>query len=192
MAVIAEVQKLVPGKVIRYLINTHHHFDHSGGVRTYIAHGAILVTHEVNRDFYNDLVLYPYPRLMQPDILSTFYPRFGPSRRPLFETVSATTEKAKFVISDGARILEMHAVAGLNHSGEMLIAYLPAEKILVNADLYSPPAQGAQPPAVNQSMTALRNNIQRLKLDVAQHVPIHGVPGTHEQFLAIVSRPSNN
>jgi hypothetical protein len=73
----------------------------------------------------------------------------------------------------------------------MLVAYLPAEKILVNADLYGPPAAGAQAPAPNPSMRALRQNIERLKLDVAQHVPIHGNPGPHQQFLTIVGSGSN-
>ena len=44
-AVIAEVKKLTPTKPIRYLVNTHHHFDHSGGLRTYVAEGATIVTH---------------------------------------------------------------------------------------------------------------------------------------------------
>jgi hypothetical protein len=74
----------------------------------------------------------------------------------------------------------------------MLMVYLPKEKILLNADLYTPPAQGAPPPAATPGMRALNTNIQRLKLDVAQHVPIHGRPGTNEQFMQIVSRPAGN
>jgi Metallo-beta-lactamase superfamily len=54
LAVIAEVQKLVPNKPIRYLVNTHHHFDHSGGLRAYVAEGATIVTHQGNRAFYED------------------------------------------------------------------------------------------------------------------------------------------
>ena len=52
LAVIAEVKKLIPNKPIKYLVNTHHHFDHSGGLRTYIDEGATIVTHEVNKEFY--------------------------------------------------------------------------------------------------------------------------------------------
>jgi glyoxylase-like metal-dependent hydrolase (beta-lactamase superfamily II) len=51
-AVIAEVKKTVPGKPIRYLVNTHHHFDHSSGVRGFAAEGATIVTHEINRAFF--------------------------------------------------------------------------------------------------------------------------------------------
>ena len=73
-----------------------------------------------------------------------------------------------------------------NHSADMLIAYLPKEKILFNADLYSPPAQGAPTPAPTAGMRTLNQNILKLKLDVAQHVPAHGRAGTHEEFLKIV------
>ena len=52
MAVMAEVKKLVPNKPIKYLVNTHHHFDHASGVRAYAAEGVTIVTHEVNRPYF--------------------------------------------------------------------------------------------------------------------------------------------
>jgi glyoxylase-like metal-dependent hydrolase (beta-lactamase superfamily II) len=189
LAVIRETQRLIPNKPIRYLVMTHHHFDHSGGVRTYVAHGAILVTHEANKQFLDNHVLgHAFPRTMEPDILSTYYPRFAADRLPIYETINPRTAatRSKFVLSDGDKSIELYAVTGLNHTTDMLIAYLPKEKILVNADLYSPPAQGAPAPMPNQSMTALRNTINRLRLDVARHVGIHGETSTHEQFMSIV------
>jgi glyoxylase-like metal-dependent hydrolase (beta-lactamase superfamily II) len=81
---------------------------------------------------------------------------------------------------------------GLAHAATMLLVYLPKEKILVSADLYSPPAVGAKPPAPNANMVALRQNIERLRLDVAQHVPIHGGVGTHDEFMRIVGKASGN
>jgi hypothetical protein len=68
----------------------------------------------------------------------------------------------------------------------MLMAYLPKEKILLNADLYSPPAQGAAPPTATNGMRTLYRNMVKLKLDVDQHVPIHGRVGTNKEFLKIV------
>lgn len=186
LAVIAEAQRLVPGKPIQFVVNTHHHFDHAGGLRTYVAQGTTVVTHEQNRDFYEDLFFYPHARTLQPDRLSALYPWFAGNRDRSIQTLNA-----KYTISDGTRTMDVHPVRGLNHNSNMLIAYLPTEKILINADLYSPPAPGARPPAVTQSMTSLRQNIQRLKLDVAQHVPIHGMPGTHADFMSIAGTGSN-
>src|SRR5438094_820905 len=66
LAVIAEVQKLAPNKPIRYVVNTHHHFDHSGGLRTYVAEGATIITHQSNRAFYESVVFHPGARTLQP------------------------------------------------------------------------------------------------------------------------------
>ena len=181
LAVIAEVEKLIPNKPIRYVVNTHHHFDHLGGLRTYAAMGTTIITHERNRDFYENTVLSSTPRTMQPDRFSSVFPYFGPGRRPAIETLNQ-----KYVVSDGVRVMDIYVVEGLAHNPNMLIAYLPKEKILVNADMFTPPAQGATPPAPNASMMTFFQNIQRLKLDVAQHVPIHGRVGTNDELVKIV------
>ena len=181
LAVIAEVRRLTPNQPIRYVVNTHHHFDHAGGLRTYMAQSTTVVTHQGNRDFYCDVFFHPGRRTLEPDILSDRMPWFAGNRIPAFETVNE-----KYVISDGVRTMDLYPVLGLGHSGTMLVAYLPAERILINADLYSPPAPGAQPPLVNANMRSLYQNIQRLNLDVERHVGVHGQVGSHEDFVRIV------
>ena len=109
LAVIEEIGRLVPGKPIRYLVNTHHHFDHSGGLRTYLAQGATIVTHQGNREFYENVVFHPGSRSLAPDRLATFYPMFTASRRPApIEGVNR-----KYVLSDGDRTLDIHPVQGM-------------------------------------------------------------------------------
>jgi glyoxylase-like metal-dependent hydrolase (beta-lactamase superfamily II) len=181
-AVIAEIKRIIPGKPIRYLVNTHHHFDHLGGLRTYAAEGAIIVTQESNRAFIENVVLAPQPRTLSPDRLSQFpFGTTGPGPLPI-ETVSE-----RHAISDGEKTMLIFHVPGLNHNEEMLIAYLPQEKILINADLWGPPAPGAAPPVnISQSAVTLYNTIKRLGLDVVLHVPIHGRPGPNEDFERIV------
>lgn len=192
LAVIKEVQKLIPNKMIRYLVVTHHHLDHAGGIRTYLAQGAVLVMPQMDKEYFENLSFYPYPRMMQPDLLSTYYPRFAAKKSPVIETVSPSQEnKTKFVLGDGKRTMEIYAVEGLDHSADMLIAYLPTEKILVNADLYSPPAPGTTRPAPTQAMTILLQTIKRMQLDIVQHVPIHGRVGTNKEFLMIMGDSSN-
>ncbi len=65
----------------------------------------------------------------------------------------------------------------------MLIAYFPREKIVVQADLYNP-----QAPAPNASNRTFYQNLQRLKLDVATIVGIHGNPAPMSQFVPFVNR----
>src|SRR5437879_12190451 len=59
LAVINEVSRLIPNKPIRYVVNTHHHFDHSGGLRTYLAQGDTIVTHQANREYYEQVLFNP-------------------------------------------------------------------------------------------------------------------------------------
>jgi glyoxylase-like metal-dependent hydrolase (beta-lactamase superfamily II) len=192
-AVIAEVKKTIPNKPIRYLVNTHNHFDHLGGIRTYVAQGATVVTDDKNRDFYQQVVLAPQSRTLSPDRLSQYpFAPTGPG------TLALQTFTDRYTISDGQKAIELFHIEGLNHSDNMLVAYLPQDKILVNADLYSPPAAGGTLANVNANAVALFNNVKRLKLDVAQHVPIHGNPGPQADFDRIVgpvaarSRPTGD
>ena len=134
--------------------------------------------------------------------MAIFSPMYMISRRPApIDTVGGDTRgEGKYVITDGSHMMEVTHVQDLgyelgdpsynqgNHSADMLMAYLPKEKILVNADLYSPPQPGAQPPAPTPGMLTLYQNILKLKLDVAQHVPIHGRAGTNDEFVKIVSK----
>jgi glyoxylase-like metal-dependent hydrolase (beta-lactamase superfamily II) len=173
LAVMNEIRRLVPNKPIEYVVSTHHHYDHIGGVRTYFSAGATLITQLPNRDFFERVLLSPAPRMLEPDRLS-LHPM--PTTSTPMDRLETVTQK--YVLSDGKRTMEIHALQAVNHAEFMLVAYLPAEKILIHADLYSPPAPGP-------NVAALRRNIERLKLDVAQHVPIHGRVGTHEEFLQI-------
>jgi len=204
LAVIDEANRLVPNKLIRYVVNTHHHFDHAGGLRTYLSQGTTVITHESNKQYYLDIMFYPTPRELQPDRMALYNPMYMISRRPApIETVASFAGgpgggAAKYVVTDGERILEIFHVQDMayeledqsyaqgNHSADMLMAYLPKEQILINADLYSPPAQGAAP-APTAGMRTLYQNMLKQKLDVVQHVPIHGRVGTNDEFLRIVS-----
>ena len=59
-AVLAEARKLAPNKPIKYVINTHHHFDHSGGLRAVVAEGITIITNEQNKAFYEQAWKTPH------------------------------------------------------------------------------------------------------------------------------------
>ena len=161
-AVIAEVKKLVTAKPLRYLISTHHHFDHSGGLRTYVAEGVTIVTHESNKALYERISKAPHT--LNPDRQAR------EKRKAKFRTMTD-----KLVLTDSTRTLELHAIQGSPHASDIVMAWLPKEKLLAEVDVYSPLAVNAPPPAnPSPAMVNLYENIQRLNLDVNQIAPLHG------------------
>jgi glyoxylase-like metal-dependent hydrolase (beta-lactamase superfamily II) len=161
-AVIAEVKKLLPAKPIRYMINTHHHFDHSGGLRTYVAEGATIVTHQSNKTFYE--TTFKAPHTLNPDR------QWREKKKAKILVVGA-----KHVMSDSARTVELHLIQDNPHNTGIIMAWLPKEKLLVEVDVYTPLPPNAPPPAnPNPNMVNLYENIQRLNLDVNRIVPLHG------------------
>jgi glyoxylase-like metal-dependent hydrolase (beta-lactamase superfamily II) len=161
-AVIARVKEAIPGKPIRVVVNTHHHFDHAGGLRAFVDEGATVVTHRLNRPFYERA--WGQPRTISPDRLSR-------SDRPAgFRTVSD-----RLVLTDGSRVVEVHHLAGNTHDEGLLVAYLPRERILIEADAFTVNVPNAPVPATpNPFSVNLYENIQRLKLQPARILGLHG------------------
>jgi glyoxylase-like metal-dependent hydrolase (beta-lactamase superfamily II) len=205
LAVIAEASRLVPGKLVQYVINTHHHFDHAGGLRTYLSQGTTIVTHETNKQYYLDILFRPTQWTLQPDRMAKFNPMYWISRRPPpIETVAGEVRgTGKYVVTDGEQILEVLRVQDMSyelgdpslrqghHSEDMLMAYLPKAGILYNADLYSPPAPDRPAPTVaTAAMRTLYENIRKYRISPQQHVPTHGRVGTHAQFVDLITQAS--
>jgi len=163
MAVIAEAKKLAPNKPIKYLVNTHNHFDHLGGVRAFVPEGTTIITNAMNKPYYEKI--FNAPHALAPDRLSQ-------NRRK----ATYLTVKDKYVLADGSREIDIYHIENDNHNEGMLMVYLPKEKVLVEADDFTPPAQNGPPPApraVNFTKN-LNANIERLKLDVVTIAPLHG------------------
>ena len=162
MAVIAAAKTLVPNKPIRYVLTTHHHFDHTGGLRTYVNEGATVVTHQSNVPFFQKTVVAP--ATLAPDLQ-------GKSpKQPTFQGVS---EKA--TLTDGRQTIEIYPTNGDTHTNEYTLIYLPGPRILVEADAWSPgPADAPPPPMPPPNAVKLYDDIQALKLNVATIAPIHG------------------
>jgi glyoxylase-like metal-dependent hydrolase (beta-lactamase superfamily II) len=164
LAVIAETRRLFPNKSIRYVVNTHAHFDHASGLAPFAAEGITIITHRNNKEYLEKAL--SGPRTLAGDKLAQS------NRKPKVESAGD-----KRVLRDGTRTIELHHVENLAHSDGMLIAYLPKEKILFTGD-FNVPAAG-QP--VSPSIGTLVQNVERLKLDFDRHVLVH--PPTPERVM---------
>ena len=160
--VIDAVKALAPGKPIRYVINSHQHFDHAGGLRTAAAEGATIVTQATNVQYLERALATP--NRIAPDRLA------AAGRRATFMAVG---ERAQ--LSDGTRTIDIHRITDSVHNDSFLMVHLPAEKILIEADAYTPLAPNTPPPATpNANNVNLGQNIDRLKLTVDRVLPLHG------------------
>ena len=167
LANIAEAHRLVPGKPIKYHVNSHHHSDHSAGLRVFVAEGSTIVTHEMNRKFYEDVVLKA-PHTLEPDVLT---------KTPKPAHFVYLKDKDKYVITDGARSMEIYHVYN-GHANNLLMSYLPKEKLLMITDIFNdfgmPRPNDPTPGLVSPYYAALDTRLKELKLDVERLAPSHG------------------
>jgi glyoxylase-like metal-dependent hydrolase (beta-lactamase superfamily II) len=176
MATMAEVKRMLPNKPIKYVVNTHHHADHAAGLRAYVAEGIPIITHESHRKYYEEQI-FRNPHSLNPDRLARA------PRAPILETM-----KDKRVLTDGNMTLELYFMRDQLHSEGLLMAYIPGEKLLIQADAYAP-RPGAPPlPAPSPFTTNLVDNAARLKLDVARVVHVHGGINPYSDVLKAAGR----
>ena len=163
LAVLNEVRGLAGSKPIRYVVNSHHHFDHSGGVRAFAAEGITIITHEINRAFFDKALAAR--GTVAPDHLAKS------DKKP----AAVEGVRDKRVLSDGTRSVEIHHIAGNAHADGLLMVYLPKERLLVEADAYTPPAANTAPPMPPYPFTVnLVDNVTRLGFTVDRLLPLHG------------------
>jgi glyoxylase-like metal-dependent hydrolase (beta-lactamase superfamily II) len=162
-AILDEVKALIPNKPIRYVVNSHPHSDHAGGLAPLLADGATLVTHRNNKTFLERA--FRAPRTLLGDALARS------RRKPKVEGIGA-----KRVFRDDNHSLELHHIIDPDpekvHSDGIIVAFLPKEKILFQAD-FTLPQGGAKP---NPFVQSLAENLARLRLDFDSYLSVHNTP----------------
>jgi glyoxylase-like metal-dependent hydrolase (beta-lactamase superfamily II) len=155
LAYVAETKKLIPNKPIRYVMNTHPHSDHTGGLPVLVAEGAIIITQKNNEEFLDKAL--NTPRTLMTDTLAK-----NP-KKAKFETVAE-----KKVYSDGTRTVEMYHIYPAPHSNGLIIAFIPKEKVLFQGDFSVNPGEPA-----NDHVKALVPVLVRLNLDFDRYINVH-------------------
>ena len=165
VAVIKALEEKFPGKPIKYLVTTHFHIDHAGGIRGYAAKGATLLVHEDIVPFVKELLERPHT--VRPDTLAKS------SNKGMLEGVKDTK-----VLTDGERTVELRSIEN-DHAKGTLVAYLPKEKIVFVSDLYSPPGPVPNPSVIFETnrATAFYNAVTKAGLAVDTVVGGHGIVG---------------
>jgi glyoxylase-like metal-dependent hydrolase (beta-lactamase superfamily II) len=176
LALIKTIAELVPGKPIKYVVNSHVHFDHSGGLRTFVDAGATIVAQDISKAFYEKA--WALPHTLHPDRLA------ASKKAPKFEAY-----EHKHVLGEGDHRIEIHHIAGSGHSDDLALVYLPKEKLIVEADAYTPAAVGAPAPKTpNPFSVNLYDNIQKLGLDVERIAGLHGRVASLDELRTAIGR----
>ena len=179
LAVLDAVKKAIPNKPVKYVVATHHHFDHLGGLRACEAEGATILTQAENVPYFEKVLAMPHT--IKPDKESEV------KKKPFLEAVAD-----KKVLTDGKQTLVLYHLADTNHADTMLIAYLPKAKILIEADVWNPAPANAPPPAATKENVNLYDQIKKLNLDVERITPLHGRQMTFNDLAKLVGRTSGN
>jgi glyoxylase-like metal-dependent hydrolase (beta-lactamase superfamily II) len=165
--VIARIKETIPGKPIRFVAMTHHHGDHIGGLRSFIAEGATVITTPGNRQVVDTMA-----RAKQVDRLA---------RTPRAPQVSLI-EGGKRVLSDGTRTLELIDIGPNPHAKEMVIAYLPKERVVFQGDLFFLPVNPGPFGPPQASTASFAKKLQELRLDVQRIASVHGRTASIDDF----------
>src|ERR1041385_5860241 len=155
LAYIAETKKLIPNKPIRYVMNTHPHSDHTGGLPALVAEGATIITQKNNEEFLEKAL--NTPRTLLDDTLA---------KNPKKAKVEAVAEKK--VYTDGTRTVEMYHIYPAPHSNGLIVAYIPKEKVLFQGDFSVNPGEPA-----NDHVKALVPVLEKLNLDFDRYINVH-------------------
>jgi len=176
-AVMAKARELRPNKPVTVMLVTHHHSDHTSGVRTAVALGVNeIVTHRSNVAFLNEM--FKRPHTLNPDLFT----KTAGAKAPKITAIDDTG-----VVKDSAMTLNLYHLLDNSHADSQLVLYFPRERIFTQADDYMPndarnlvPGEPLGHAPWNLNVLA---NIQLRKLQVDYMAPIHGEYVPYSQFL---------
>jgi glyoxylase-like metal-dependent hydrolase (beta-lactamase superfamily II) len=168
---LAAAKQKYPGKPIRYLVMTHHHMDHAGGIRGYVAQGAALVVGMGAADHYRRTLAASYTR--NPDL----QPRS-------LSGVTIIEVGDKHVFADGKREVSAHVLEN-PHAAAMLMGYVADARLAYVTDVYTP---GPPLPAkINPALAAVVNGVRKAGIQPLTFAGGHGSTAPYALLVALAS-----
>jgi glyoxylase-like metal-dependent hydrolase (beta-lactamase superfamily II) len=174
---LTRIKETVPGKPIKYLVLTHHHLDHAGGFREYVAEGTTIVTTAATKSTLEKAAA----------IESSLLPKLSSKSPAARKLTIETIENKKRVFQDDKHIVEVYDFGPNPHANEILVVYLPKEKILFQADLLNPAANGSLPIAPDATV-GFSEKLQQSGLSVEKIYGVHGRFVTPEELRTSIER----
>lgn len=165
---------LVPGKRVTQVIQSHHHFDHSAGLRAAVAEGLTIISRRGNEGIFREMVARPAKQF--PDAL-------GRNPKPLkFIPVDDHLK-----IKDATNEIDVYHIVGNYHMADGVIVHVPASNLLIEADLTT------QEWDFNWWGDSLMNNIEHRKIKVDTNLAVHAQkPYPLAEVVAAIERQVRN
>jgi glyoxylase-like metal-dependent hydrolase (beta-lactamase superfamily II) len=167
-AVVEAARKIVPAKPLRDVIVSHHHFDHTAGLRQAVAEGLAVISRRDNEGIFREMTSRPAPNF--PDDLAR-------NPRPL----RFTPVDDHLRLQDSAMTLDVYHVIANNHMADAVFAYMPEHRIMIDADL----ATAAED--LQWWGDSWLDNIAHRKIQVDKIVPVHMNVMTYDETLKMVT-----